>query len=191
MWKFRRIENNQSFHAFSILNIQRRLKRDFPCLSVSPCLCNLQRLAIGIQKQTGEDQRGLAKPFWAQFFPTGHPLQNTCPLVTIVPPVCLLADTSNNPGIWPASKLITTLGGIDPSSGGFPSRAVCGSPPTELYLALCDFLRPLFFLRLLHYFMSSAMCNIGLQLIDERCCYKHRMMPTVNIHQVHYLWSVC
>lgn len=111
--------------------MQRRLKRGFPCLSVSRCLCDLQRLATGIQKQTGEDQRVLAKPFWAQFFPTGHPLQNTCALVTIVPPVCLLADTSNNPGIWPASKVITTLGGIDPSSGGFPSRAVCESPPTE------------------------------------------------------------
>lgn len=47
------------------------------------------------------------------------------PLVTIVSPVCLLADTSNNPDIWPASKLITTLDGIDPSSRGFPSRAVC------------------------------------------------------------------
>lgn len=168
------------------------MKRDFPCLSVSLCLCNLQRLAIGIQKQTGEDQRVLAKPFWAQFFPTGHPLQNTCPLVTIVPPVCLLADTSNNPGIWPASKLITTLGGIDPSSGGFPSRAVCESPPTELYLALCYFFNLFSFRPSYIIFMFSAMCNMGLQLIVERCCYKHklRMMPTVNIYQVHYLWSL-
>lgn len=80
-----------------------------------------------MKRRDGEDRHASAsaKPRWAQFFPIGHPLQNTCPLVTIVPPVCLLADTSNNPDIWPASKLITTLDGIDPSSGGFPSRAVC------------------------------------------------------------------
>lgn len=85
---------------------------------------NTQRV---IKRQTGEDRHALtnAKPCWVQFFPIGHPLQNTCPLVTIVPSVCLLADTSNNPDIWPASKLITTLDGIDPSSRGFPSRAVC------------------------------------------------------------------
>lgn len=44
--------------------------------------------------------------------------------MTIIPPLCHLADMGNNPDTWPASKLITTLDGIDPSSRGFPSRVV-------------------------------------------------------------------
>lgn len=77
------------------------------------------------------------------FFPIGP--QNTRPLGTIVPPVCLLADTSNNPHIWLPSKLIATLDGIDPCTGGFPlqSRVLPLCASTELHLAPCDSFLPL------------------------------------------------
>lgn len=112
-----------------------------------------------IKRQTREDRHALAnaKPCWVQFFPTGHPLQNTCPLVTIVPPVCLLADTSNNPDIWPASKLITTLDGIDPSSRGFPSRAVCFCCLLQLiFIWLLVTLFSLLFPSFLHCFYTAS-----------------------------------
>lgn len=51
---------------------------------------------------------------------SGHPsgLRDPCAIVLAG---CLLADTSNNPEIWPPSNLITAPATIDPAPGGFPS----------------------------------------------------------------------
>lgn len=68
--------------------------------------------------------QAIAEPCWSTFPLTGHLFQSLYPLVTIIPPFCHLADMGNNTDTWPASKLITTLDGIDPSSRGFPSRVV-------------------------------------------------------------------
>ncbi len=51
--------------------------------------------------------------------PTGTPLD--CDPRAIVLAACLLADTSNNPEIWPPSNLITAPATIDPAPRGFPS----------------------------------------------------------------------
>lgn len=107
------------------------------------------------------------------FFRLGTLSKIRAPYVTIVPPVCLLADTSNNPDIWPVSKLITTLDGIDPYSRGFPSRAVCFCFFSSfLFDSLLLF--PLFFsmpLTLLSY-SNSCMGIMVAQLGDECCCYE-------------------
>lgn len=81
-------------------------------------------------KEHKEDKRdfsavqGLARP---SFLPlgVGNPSGIYAPLCQLLTPACLLADTGNNADIWPVSKLITPLGGIDPSSRGYPSRALC------------------------------------------------------------------
>lgn len=51
---------------------------------------------------------------------SGHPL-GLCDPCAIVLAACLLADTSNNPEIWPPSNLITAPATIDPAPRGFPS----------------------------------------------------------------------
>lgn len=51
---------------------------------------------------------------------SGHP-SGLCDPRAIVLAACLLADTSNNPEIWPPSNLITAPATIDPAPRGFPS----------------------------------------------------------------------
>lgn len=43
------------------------------------------------------------------FVPSGTLFKIHAPLVTVVPPICLLADTSNNPDIWPVSNSLQHL----------------------------------------------------------------------------------
>lgn len=126
---------------------------------------------------------------WAQILPIGHLRQNLCLLVTVVPPVCLLADTSNNPDIWPASKLITTLRGIDPSSRGIPSRAMCSWSLLLLrfmcFLLVFPFLFIWFISMALYYYLRCEWgVRVAVNAVNEISAQKKSYDPWRSIKMV-------
>jgi len=85
---------------------------------------------------------------------SGHP-SGVCDPCAIVLAACLLADTSNNPEIWPPSNLITAPATIDPAPEASPLVTL---PSRALFL----FLPNGFLFHLLLLFVSHSLSFLSL-----------------------------
>lgn len=87
-------------------------------LSFPPHLASLLHAQTVFQavSETAKSRIGPLCPSSSSRHPSG-----LCDPCAIVLAACLLADTSNNPEIWPPSNLITAPATIDPAPRGFPS----------------------------------------------------------------------